>query len=72
MWRIECENAHALIKAGNTLLAGGTDAVVAYDPATGKEIWEAKVDGIAHGLAVAQGQLYVSTDKGYIYSYTGA
>ncbi len=72
MWRIECDNAHALIKAGNTLIAGGTNSVAAYDPATGKQIWDTEVEGIAHGLAVAQGQLYVSTDKGYIYSYKGA
>ena len=72
MWRIECDNAHALIKAGNTILAGGSNVVTAYDPATGKELWDTKVDGIAHGLTVAQGQLYISTDKGLIYCYTSA
>ncbi len=72
MWRVECDNVHALIKAGNVLIAGGSDTVVAYDPKTGEQVWDAEVNGVAHGLTVARGQLYVSTDKGYIYCYTGA
>ena len=69
LWRIPCEFPQSLIKSGTTLLAGGTDAVAAYDTKTGEQVWTAQVDGIAHGLAVANGQLYVSTDKGYIHCF---
>ena len=72
MWRIPCDLPQALVKSGDTLLAGGTDAVAAYDIKTGDQVWTARVNGIAHGLAVANGRLYVSTDKGYIHCFTSS
>lgn len=70
LWRIPCEYPQALIKAGNALIAGGTNAVAAYDIKSGNEIWTAPVEGIAHGLVVANKQLYVSTDRGYIHCFS--
>jgi outer membrane protein assembly factor BamB len=43
--------------------------VVALRAADGQEIWRSAVDGGAHGLAVANGRLFVSTDKGHIYAF---
>lgn len=72
LWRIPCEYPQALIKAGDTLIAGGTNAVTAVSTKTGEQVWTADVEGIAHGLAAAHGRLFVSTDKGYIYCFEGA
>ncbi|MFP6584227.1 MAG: PQQ-binding-like beta-propeller repeat protein [Candidatus Hydrogenedentota bacterium] len=69
LWRIACEYPQSLIKAGNTVIAGGTNAIAAYNAKTGDEIWSRPVEGIAHGLTVANKQLYVSTDKGYIHCF---
>ncbi|MCH8828524.1 MAG: PQQ-binding-like beta-propeller repeat protein [Planctomycetes bacterium] len=62
----------SLIAAGNLVFVGGTDKVVAFDAKTGKDLWSAKVDGTARGLAVANGRLYVSTTSGKIYSFAAA
>ena len=72
LWRIPCDYPQSLIKAGDTLLAGGTNSVIAVSTKTGEQLWEAKVDGIAHGLTAAHDKLYISTDKGYIYCFEGA
>ncbi len=68
-WKVNCPCHDELILAGNILLAGGKDQVVAVNAADGKQLWTAKVDGAAKGLAVAGGRLIVSTDKGLIYSF---
>lgn len=72
LWRIPCENPHSLVKAGNTLFTGGTGNVIAYATKTGKQVWDSQVEGAAHGITVANGRLYISTDKGYIYCFEGA
>jgi outer membrane protein assembly factor BamB len=58
----------ALIKAGKTRIAGGGGKVAAFGP-DDKVIWEAKVEGKAYSLAVADGRLLVSTDRGVVYSF---
>lgn len=69
LWRVECGQPHALILAGDTLLAGGDDEVVAYSTNDGKQEWRAKVNGSALGLAVAHGRLFVSTHTGSIHCF---
>jgi len=68
-WKMACRCHDALILAHNTLLAGGPNQVVAVDVSSGKQVFSAKVDGAAKGLAVADGRLLVSTDKGMIYCF---
>lgn len=68
-WKVPCDLRHVLILAGDTLFAGGTNQVTAYDSSTGELLWEASVDGAAHGLAVANGRLFISTDRGHIYAF---
>jgi outer membrane protein assembly factor BamB len=70
LWRVDCGQPHALVLAGNTLFAGGDNEVAAYSTSDGKQIWTAKVNGIALGLAVAHGRLVVSTHKGTIHCFT--
>ncbi|MBT3377709.1 MAG: PQQ-binding-like beta-propeller repeat protein [Lentisphaerae bacterium] len=68
-WETPCECSESLILAGDTLIAGGQDLVVAVDSVTGKQLWSAPVTGKARGLAVADGRLYVSTDSGAIHCF---
>jgi outer membrane protein assembly factor BamB len=63
------DGSASLIVAGDTIFAGGGNTVTAVDAATQKVIWQAEVDGTPHGLAVARGRLYVSTDRGTISCY---
>ncbi len=68
-WKIPCECNDALILAGDVLFAGGQDRVIAVDARSGKNLWTGTVEGIAKGLAAADGRLVVSTNKGRIYSF---
>jgi outer membrane protein assembly factor BamB len=69
LWKTRADYPHDLILAGTTLFAGGDDRVAAFEAATGKECWSAPVNGRAHGLAVANGRLFVSTDRGAIHCF---
>ncbi len=69
LWRTAADCPHDLILAGATLFAGGDDQVTAFDTSTGKLLWSAPVTGKAHGLAVANGRLFVSTDRGMIHCF---
>jgi len=64
--------ACSMIIAGRALLAGGDARVVALDAATGRELWSTPVQGRAYGLAVSDGSLFVSTDRGIIYCFRPA
>ena len=69
LWKTAADCPHELILAGKTLFAGGDDRVAAFDTTTGKMLWSASVTGKAHGLAVANGRLFVSTDRGTIHCF---
>lgn len=69
LWRLPSTHCESLILAGRTLVAGGPGEVIAVDAPSGREVWKAKVEGTAKGLAVADGRLLVSTDRGPIYSF---
>ena len=69
VWSSDLVCPFALIKAGNHLFAGGDGEVQALDAATGDSVWNAPVDGKSLGLAVANGALYVSTDRGSIHCF---
>ncbi len=72
LWRASTRCAHALIATADAVFVGGVDLVAAYAAATGERIWEASVDGVAYGLAAANGRLFVSTDAGTIHCFTPA
>jgi hypothetical protein len=72
LWRVASDCPLELILAADTLFAGGEEEVTAYDTATGREIWTHSVEGRAYGLAVAQGHLLVSTDRGHIVCFRGS
>jgi len=65
-WEKPCGPTYSLIMAGNTIFVGGLDRVTAFDVAEGKLLWSGNVRGEARGLAVADGKLLVSTNRGEI------
>ncbi|MDQ1256949.1 MAG: 3 protein, partial [Candidatus Hydrogenedentes bacterium] len=72
LWEQPSWHPYAMILAGGTLFMGGDGEVAALDAADGAALWTGKVNGIAHGLAVANGSLLVSTDQGAIYCFRTA
>ena len=71
-WRARLRNIDMMILAGDVLYAGGQDHVTAIDAKTGKQTWKTAVEGAACGLAVSDGRLFASTDKGLIYCFDGS
>jgi outer membrane protein assembly factor BamB len=68
-WQTPLANALNLILAGDTLFLGGLDSVTAYRATDGRRVWQHAVEGRAHGLAVANGRLLVSTDTGAVHAF---
>ncbi|MHC4569172.1 MAG: outer membrane protein assembly factor BamB family protein, partial [Planctomycetota bacterium] len=68
-WRVRSDCDAELIVCGNMVIAGGDDKVSVFSRNSGEMIYGGKVEGLARGLAVANGRLYVSTDKGRIYCF---
>jgi len=71
-WEVACSTPYELILAGDVLVAGGENRVVAYDLADGKQLWTGPVAGKAYSLAVAAGHLLVGTDQGTIHCFQPA
>ena len=69
IWEADSACHEALILAGKTLFAGGNEQVIAVDSESGKVVWRSDVEGMAKGLAVADGRLLVTTDTGLIYTF---
>ncbi|NUQ63604.1 MAG: PQQ-binding-like beta-propeller repeat protein [Pirellulales bacterium] len=71
-WSVELPDPPvSLIAAGDQIIAGGKDRVTILDAASGETRWTGQIDGIAYGLAAADGRLYVSTDRGVIACFDG-
>ena len=68
-WKIECPYPHSLILAGDVIFAGGDNKVGAFGTNDGRGLWNVPVKGKAHGLAAANGCLFVSTGNGAIYCF---
>ena len=68
-WTLAAPHLQLVIATGAHVIAGGSNSVVAVDIASGKTVWTGKVDGIAKGLAVAKGQLVVSTENGRLFCF---
>lgn len=66
LWETKIGRTYELILAGNTLVAGGRGTVTTFDATSGKQLWQASVDGQARGLATADSRLIVSTSTGQI------
>lgn len=71
-WSVTVSGGMAAVVAGKSAIVGGAGRVSAIDLTAQKAGWSAEVQGNAYGLAVANGRLYVSTDKGLIYCFGAA
>jgi len=69
LWSLPSEAPVAMIKAGELLILGMNDSVVAINAVSKKKVWEAPVQGGAVGLTATEKGLYVSTDNGNIYGF---
>lgn len=69
LWRVEARHPHALLLAGGVLVAGGDDEIAAFSMSDGSRLWTRPVDGAAKGLAVVDGALVVSTDRGHVHCF---
>jgi len=68
-WKLPSTCHESLILAGGVLAAGGDGQVIAVAADSGEELWSARLNGVAKGLAAAEGRLLVSTDSGKIYCF---
>ena len=68
-WRQPVKEAKSIILAGNTLFVGRENEVLAIHASTGSIDWTMDVDGVVHGIVVANGFLLATTDKGRIYCF---
>ena len=59
----------SLLVAGKQVVVGAPGAIHVVDLTAGKVMWTAEVDGAPHGLAVADGRLFVSTDRGTLHCF---
>ena len=71
LWRQPHPVPVGYILAGEILFTGTDGTVTAYAADTGRRLWQTQVDGKAYGLVVAEGCLFVSTDRGSIYCFQG-
>lgn len=59
----------SIIIAGDKIVSGSNGFVDVIDLETGVNLWTTPVEGVAYGLAVSNGRLIVSTDRGMVYSF---
>ena len=60
----------AFIGAKNVRIGGGDGKIAAFDVEDGKQVWSVEVEGRVHSLAIVNGSLLASTDKGRVYCFT--
>ncbi|MEA3226034.1 MAG: PQQ-binding-like beta-propeller repeat protein, partial [Planctomycetota bacterium] len=68
-WRYPRKDLRSVLLAGDVVFAGGDRIVIGIDAETGEQVWKSEVDGAAVALAVSDGHLVVSSDKGPIYCF---
>ena len=69
-WTAAHPRGYCLALAGNALLVGGAGSVTAFSTTDGRQVWRGEVEGQVRGLAIADGGLLASTDRGAIYCFT--
>ncbi len=70
LWKVDHPRVYSLIVAGDLVFAGSDRHVAALRRTDGSLAWQGEIDGQARGLAVANGVLYVTTDKGTVQAFT--
>ncbi|HPA46666.1 MAG TPA: PQQ-binding-like beta-propeller repeat protein, partial [bacterium] len=69
-WFAPAKDFNTMALAGQTLIVGGKESLLALDTTDGKEVWKGSVSGEVAGLAISDGKLLVSSDDGSISCFT--
>ena len=69
LWKRPSRCPYSLILSGQVLVAGGDGEVEAFSATDGAQLWKGEVPGKVYGLAVSDGNLFVSTDRGHIHCF---
>ncbi len=73
MWQIsDVPTGTSLIVAGQAAVTSAGNRIATVDLKTQKLHWSTETDGVAYGLASANGRLFVSTDTGSVHCYSAA
>lgn len=59
----------AVITAGDQVILGSDGRVSILDRVAKELVWEAPIEGVAHGLAIVEGRLLVSTTRGLLHCF---
>ena len=71
-WRNEYGRVYAMASTANALLVGGRNELTALRTADGETLWQTATDERVRGLAVADGRLFVATQKGTLSCFAPA
>lgn len=69
IWKTKIDGSYSMILSGNSVVVGSDGKIEIFNSETGEKLWTKKVEGIVYSLAVADGNLLASTDRGNIYSF---
>ena len=70
LWKAKTQQHNAILLAKGTIVVGGQNEVAIRGAADGSLLATLPVNGAAHGLAVADAKLLVSTDRGTVHCFT--
>ncbi len=71
-WTLEnMPTANAIATAGSQIVMGCSARVAIVDSGTKQLAWESPLEGTAYGLALSDGRLFVSTDRGALFCFAG-
>ncbi len=66
-WEINVKRPYSLLLDSESLYAGFDGCIRAYAISDGSELWKQDLEGGVYGMAISDGSLFVSTDKGILY-----
>ena len=64
LWSVDQPRVYSEVLTKNALILGQDGLITILNPASGKQIWRQKVEGQIRGLAVSNGRIVASNDKG--------
>lgn len=68
LWSVPCPRVYSEALAGNALLIGSQDRLVALHPETGATLNEVAIPGQVRGLAIAGERVFASTERGKVHA----
>ena len=69
-WKSPSPQALCCITTANAVITGGNGEVSAHSLTDGQLVWKATIPGQATSLAVSDGRLFISTDRGALLVFT--